>query len=188
MKLKIWICVLLVSFCVFGCETKHHEDDALLALLLIANQSGSGGGSGPIFLTYSLNNKFLGIDRPLPEELGKPNITGGKPNSFVVAPALPAGLTIDSKTGIISGTPTNTSTVRINFTITVSNTNSPGISLKVVSISIPEIFANSDGNVCVGDSINNAPGCDGLNPYSCGASESCYSSRSSCLSDPECTY
>ncbi|EKR34863.1 Ig domain-containing protein [Leptospira interrogans] len=188
MKLKIWICVLLVSFCVFGCETKHHEDDALLALLLIASQSGSGGGSGPIFLTYSLNNKFLGIDRSLPERLGKPNITGGKPNSFVVTPSLPAGLTIDSKTGIISGTPSNTSTVRINFTITASNTNSPGISPKVVSISIPEIFANSDGNVCVGDSINNAPGCDGSNPYSCGASESCYSSRSSCLSDPECTY
>ncbi len=53
MKLKIWICMLLVLFFVFGCETKHHEDEALLALLLIANQSGSGGGSGPIFLTYS---------------------------------------------------------------------------------------------------------------------------------------
>ncbi len=44
MKLKIWICMLLVLFFVFGCETKHHEDEALLALLLIANQSGSGGG------------------------------------------------------------------------------------------------------------------------------------------------
>lgn len=50
-----------------------------------------------------------------------PTISGGEPDTCTISPALPAGLTIDNTTGIISGTPTVTVAAK-DYTITATNT------------------------------------------------------------------
>ncbi|MCG6166848.1 Ig domain-containing protein [Leptospira sanjuanensis] len=185
MRLKVWVFVLLVLFCVLGCETKHNEDDALLGLLVAAQ---SAGGGTPIFFNYSLQNKALGTDRPLPERLGKPGINQGQPNLFTVSPSLPAGLSLNSETGLISGTPLNTSVVTMTFAITAKNTKAPSIPSKTETISIKAIYDDSSGLVCVGGSGVIAPGCNNSAPYSCGSSNFCYTSFFSCVTSANCTY
>ncbi|MBS7787515.1 CotH kinase family protein, partial [Flavobacterium sp. CYK-55] len=49
-----------------------------------------------------------------------PTVSGGAVVQYVVSPALPAGLSIDATTGIISGTPTNI-TSSATYTVTASN-------------------------------------------------------------------
>ncbi|HXB11909.1 MAG TPA: putative Ig domain-containing protein, partial [Bacteroidia bacterium] len=49
-----------------------------------------------------------------------PTITGTAPNHYTISPALPAGLTINSSTGVISGTPT-APTSPTTYTITGTN-------------------------------------------------------------------
>lgn len=49
-----------------------------------------------------------------------PTVGGGPVSSWSVSPALPAGLTLDASTGVISGTPT-TVTAQAGYTVTASN-------------------------------------------------------------------
>lgn len=49
-----------------------------------------------------------------------PTLTGGTPTAFSISPALPAGLSFSTATGVISGTPTTFSTAR-NYTVTALN-------------------------------------------------------------------
>jgi hypothetical protein len=53
--------------------------------------------------------------------------------SYAVSPTLPAGLTLNTTTGVISGTPTNTTAVA-NYTITA--TNNEGSTTALVSIAV----------------------------------------------------
>ena len=50
-----------------------------------------------------------------------PTITGGAP-TYTISPALPAGLSINATTGIISGTLTATQTGSVTYTVTATNT------------------------------------------------------------------
>jgi hypothetical protein len=64
-----------------------------------------------------------------------PTSSGGAVVSYSVSPALPAGLTLNTSTGIISGTPT-TLTEASNYTITATNTGgstTASLSIAVVS-------------------------------------------------------
>jgi hypothetical protein len=47
---------------------------------------------------------------------------GGTPTSFAVSPSLPAGLSLNSATGIISGTPSNGVSPQASYTVTAANT------------------------------------------------------------------
>ncbi|MGI8582932.1 MAG: beta strand repeat-containing protein [Chitinophagaceae bacterium] len=77
-----------------------------------------------------------------------PSNSGGAPTLYTVSPALPAGLSISSTTGIITGTPT-TATAAADYTVTA--TNSCGNTTKLVNITVtatPVISGNL--GVCAG--------------------------------------
>ena len=62
-----------------------------------------------------------------------PSNTGGTPTLYSVSPALPAGLSLNTSTGVISGTPASASAAA-NYTVTA--TNSCGFTTKAVNITV----------------------------------------------------
>jgi hypothetical protein len=70
-----------------------------------------------------------------------PTWSGRAPTKFTVTPALPAGLAIDSVTGVISGTPT-AQVAAANYTVRATNTTGPDTATKVIRLTIgaPEDF------------------------------------------------
>ena len=73
----------------------------------------------PSVLTYSANPATYIKDRAI--TTNTPTSSGGAVVSYSVSPALPAGLTLNTSTGFISGTPTALSAAA-NYTITATNT------------------------------------------------------------------
>lgn len=75
---------------------------------LSACGGGSDGGSdltvAPATLTYDVDVGQYRVNEAIPPN--NASVTGGPPATFSVVPALPAGLTLDTGTGAISGTPT----------------------------------------------------------------------------------
>lgn len=65
-----------------------------------------------------------------------PSVTGGTPTSFSVAPTLPAGLTLNTLTGAITGTP---SAVQSQATYTITASNGAGSAQGQVQISVTSL-------------------------------------------------
>jgi hypothetical protein len=72
----------------------------------------------PTSLTYSDPVPVYIVGLPIVDN--EPDSSGGEIARFSVSPALPAGLSIDAQTGVISGTPT-TAAVPATYTVTGSN-------------------------------------------------------------------
>jgi hypothetical protein len=75
--------------------------------------------AAPSALSYSSNPATYTKDTAI--AINTPTSSGGAVVSYSVSPALPAGLTLNTSTGILSGTPT-TLTAASNYTITATNT------------------------------------------------------------------
>ena len=87
------------------------------AVLLLTACGGGSGGVAPSELSYGTPVvATLGI----PIATLSPTVTGSV-TGYSVNPALPAGLTLDSMTGVISGTPSVTSP-QTTYTLTAANT------------------------------------------------------------------
>jgi uncharacterized repeat protein (TIGR01451 family) len=87
----------------------------------------------PSALTYSSNPATYTTGSAITNN--RPTSSGGTVVSYAVSPALPPGLTLDTATGVISGTPT-TLTAAANCTITATNTGGStpaSVSITVVS-------------------------------------------------------
>ncbi len=93
----------------------------ILAVLVTACSGGGGGGGGggpapPSALSYA---------SPLQATAGtaiaplSPTVTGSV-SSYSVSPALPAGLTLNTTTGVISGTP-SAATAQATYTVAAAN-------------------------------------------------------------------
>jgi hypothetical protein len=64
-----------------------------------------------------------------------PTFTGRAPTAFSVAPALPAGISLNATTGVISGTPA-AATAIANYTVTATNTTGPDTATRVLRLTI----------------------------------------------------
>ena len=69
-----------------------------------------------------------------------PTNTGGTVVSWSVTPSLPAGLTLSTTTGVITGTPT---AVTSSATYTISATNTGGTASTTVEITVNDIAPNT---------------------------------------------
>ncbi|WP_306601987.1 putative Ig domain-containing protein [Geothrix sp. 21YS21S-2] len=72
----------------------------------------------PTGLAYSANPAVYTRGVAIPSNV--PTHGGGGPTAYAVAPALPAGLALDTATGVIAGTPT-AQTAAATYTVTASN-------------------------------------------------------------------
>jgi hypothetical protein len=73
----------------------------------------------PSGLTYTLSNAVY--TRGVAITPNAPSSSGGPVDSYAVSPALPAGLALNTATGVIAGTPTVLSTAPVTYTVTASN-------------------------------------------------------------------
>lgn len=73
----------------------------------------------PSNLVYSQNPASYSFKEQIIDNV--PSSTGGAVTTYSISPALPAGLVLDTATGIISGTPTVLSSAT-NYTVTATNT------------------------------------------------------------------
>jgi hypothetical protein len=94
-----------------------------------------------------------------------PSASGGAILSYSVSPALPTGLSLNTSTGVITGTPT---VITSTTTYTVTATNSGGSTTKALSITINDIAPTSlsyttvSNTYIVGTAIsNNSPSSSG---------------------------
>ena len=92
----------------------------------------------PSTLAYSPNSFTLTMGTPMTTVT--PTVSGGAITSWSVSPSLPTGLTLDSVTGAISGTPTAITT-SASYTITASNTG--GSDTASVTIEVNDVAPSS---------------------------------------------
>ena len=92
----------------------------------------------PSSLTYSPNSFTLTKDTAMTTV--SPSFNGGTVTSWSVSPSLPAGLSLDSSTGAISGTPTAI-TSSASYTVTAGNTG--GSTTATVTIEVNDIAPSS---------------------------------------------
>jgi YVTN family beta-propeller protein len=94
----------------------------------------------PSNLAYSTNPAEYAVGTAIPVNV--PSNSGGGVSAYSVLPALPAGLSLSTTTGVISGTPT-TATLMANYTVTATNAagNTTATVTLTVSPSLPTGFA-----------------------------------------------
>ena len=113
----------------------------LLGLLLVTLLSACGGGGGgggvvtPSALTYSNTAPAYTVGVAISSDT--PSSSGGAVSSYSISPALPAGLTLNTSTGVISGTPSAASAAT-SYTVTASNAG--GSATASVSITVNNAF------------------------------------------------
>ena len=116
--------------------------------------------SPPSLLNYTASTATYSVGNAITNNTPTIN-DGGATVTYSVSPALPAGLNLNTTTGVISGTPT---TVAATATYTVTATNSAGSTTKPLSITVnaspPSLFGytTSTATYLVGNAItNNTP-------------------------------
>ena len=92
----------------------------------------------PSSLTYSPNSFTLTNGTSMTTVT--PTVSGGPVTSWAVSPSLPAGLSLDSSTGAISGTPTAVSS---SATYTITATNTGGSTTADVTIVVNDVAPSS---------------------------------------------
>ena len=111
---------------------------SLTAVLLLSGCGGGGNGGGggsatppPSGLSYSTVTATYTKGTAI--AANSPTTAGGAVTSYSVSPALPAGLSLSTTTGVISGTPT---VVTATTTYTVTASNSGGSTTETLSITV----------------------------------------------------
>ena len=116
----------------------------------------------PVGLSYSTNPAVYTVGTAIAPNT--PSIGGGAVASYSVSPPLPAGLVLNSTTGVITGIPT-TATPAASYTVTASNTGGASTaSLSINIVAIPPAgltYATNPAVYYVGEGSPNAPSSSG---------------------------
>ncbi len=100
-------------------NTRIHVHALALTVLLAFGGCSSGDSTpAPASLAYTTPTALYRTGFLTTEN--RPTTTGGAPTAYSVVPALPDGLTLDAKTGVISGSPTGTAASN-SYVVTASN-------------------------------------------------------------------
>jgi subtilisin-like proprotein convertase family protein len=94
--------------------------------------------AAPSALSYSSNPATYTTGSAITDN--RPTSSGGAVVSYAVSPALPTGLTLNTSTGVISGTPTTLATAA-DYTVTATNTG--GSTTALVSIAVNDVAPSS---------------------------------------------
>ncbi|HAO99540.1 MAG TPA: hypothetical protein DCQ83_05800, partial [Fibrobacteres bacterium] len=92
----------------------------------------------PVGLTYTTNPAVYAGGTAI--TANAPHFTSGGAGTWTVSPALPAGLTLNASTGVISGTPTS-ATSAANYLVTASN--NLGTDTETVNITVNAVAPSS---------------------------------------------
>lgn len=108
---------------------------------LYDNEYKTGSNTAPILDVQSLEN-FYPVERGVYAEI-QSNLSQGNGVTFTISPALPTGLKIDSKTGLISGTPSIRTSSK---SYVISATNLIGKSEYILDIEVRDYFRIADSS------------------------------------------
>jgi hypothetical protein len=131
----------------------------------------------PTQVTYSTSRPSYLVGEPI--EPNVPTVAGGTPTQFVVIPVLPAGLSMDAVTGVITGTPTEM-LAQSTFRVTASNAaGAASVNLRItvtataVSCAIAENASCMEWNEGFGGDVQAACGVAGgrIQPVACSTAD-----------------
>lgn len=111
----------------------------LLAGTLVLSTPETGWAQAPTSLSYPATNVFIAN---VSNVYLAPNLAGNAA-SYTISPALPTGLSFNTNTGVISGTPTAASAAT-TYTITAIGTNASQTSATTTSIQVTNNFFNNN--------------------------------------------
>jgi hypothetical protein len=103
----------------------------ILASTVVAACGGGSGLEAPAGLSYSANPAAYTVGTAI--TANTPSSSGGAVTSFSVTPALPAGLSLNTASGVVSGNPAAVAAIA---TYTVTATNSAGSATASLSITV----------------------------------------------------
>jgi hypothetical protein len=110
----------------------------------------------PESLSYSSNPGFYVAGIAIPANA--PSVFGGAAASYSIAPSLPAGLVLDSTTGILSGTPTATTSATAYFVTASNSLGSVQLRLTIeVDAGTPLLIYPANPGGQVGQALNLSP-------------------------------
>lgn len=117
-----------------------------LSLVIAASIAGCGGGGykppAPSELTYNQTSISAVVGQTIAPDT--PTVTGTV-SAYAVSPALHAGLSLSTTTGVISGTPTTPAAASASYTVTA--TNAEGASTATLKIAVAAQIAAPSGLV-----------------------------------------
>jgi hypothetical protein len=188
MKTKLFKIIILIFLCInISCNTTKSDKDAesetnLLLLLAARGNSSSSPINSISYIGRQSGNpgSTFGFATNVTISSITPSIIGATPINYSINSTLPTGLSFDTNTGTISGTPTSAST-QSAFTVTArysgTSESKNTVFFTMVNASISNLTCNQSGIFA---------GCTGVTPYSCSNSNVCYSTLSGCRNSSFC--
>ena len=157
------------------------------AVLVLVACGGSGSNAAsssvPSSLTYSTNPAVYTQGTAIASNT--PSSGGGGVASYSVAPPLPAGLSLNTSTGVVTGTPT-TATPTASYTVTAVNLGGSTTATLTLTVAGPPACVRTCG---VPVKCGDPDGCGGSCPSGSGCSYAgCYTPYCGCTAnDPACS-